>query len=79
MLMHHLSSILLELPVSIVKRAHLSGLQPAGNAVEMEGMLRHSLATWTLENVTLTHIANSPSNSAFFVRSSTLICLTLNA
>lgn len=30
---------LLKLPLPVVQRTHLSGLQPAGNTVEMEGML----------------------------------------
>ena len=37
----HLSSVLLEFPVSVVKGANLSGLQPAGDAMEVEGMLDH--------------------------------------
>ena len=31
--------LLLELPLSVIERAHLPGLQPAGYAVEMERML----------------------------------------
>lgn len=31
---------LLKLPLPVVKRAHLSGFQPARDTVEMEGMLR---------------------------------------
>lgn len=36
---YHLSAVLLELPVPVVKRANLAGLQPSGNAVEVERML----------------------------------------
>ena len=32
-------SVLLELPVSVVEGADLPGLQPAGDAVEVEGMV----------------------------------------
>lgn len=35
-----LSSILLELPVSVIERTDLSCLQPSRYAVEMEGMLK---------------------------------------
>ena len=34
-----LTAILLELPISVVEGANLAGLEPAGNAVEMESML----------------------------------------
>ncbi len=34
-----LTAILLELPISVVERADLAGLEPAGDAVEMESML----------------------------------------
>ena len=30
---------LVELPFSVVQRAHLSGLEPAGDAVEVEGVV----------------------------------------
>lgn len=34
-----LVSVFLKLPLPVVQRAHLSGLQPAGNTVEMESMV----------------------------------------
>ena len=34
-------SVLLELPVPVVEGADLSGLQPAGDAVEVEGVVTH--------------------------------------
>jgi len=34
-----LTTILLELPVSIIERADLASLQPAGDAVEVEGVI----------------------------------------
>jgi hypothetical protein len=34
-----LTTVLLELPISIVERANLTCLQPTGDAVEMESML----------------------------------------
>jgi hypothetical protein len=34
-----LTAILLELPISVVEGANLAGLQPTGNAVEVEGVL----------------------------------------
>merc|ERR1719356_1146155 len=36
-----LMSVLLKLPVSVVKRANLSGLEPPGDAVEVEGVVTH--------------------------------------
>merc|ERR1719356_1933288 len=36
-----LMSILLELPVPVVERTNLSGLQPPGDAVEVEGVVTH--------------------------------------
>lgn len=35
----HLPTIFLKLPVSVVQRTDLSGLQPSRDAVEMEGVL----------------------------------------
>ena len=34
-------SILLELPVPVVERADLPGLEPPGDAVEVEGVVTH--------------------------------------
>jgi hypothetical protein len=34
-----LTTVLLELPISVVEGANLTGLQPPGDAVEMESML----------------------------------------
>ena len=34
-------SVLLELPVPVVEGADLPGLQPAGDAVEVEGVVTH--------------------------------------
>jgi len=39
---HPLSTILLELPVSVVEGADLTRLQPAGNAVEMESVITNT-------------------------------------
>lgn len=33
------ATVLLELPVAVVERAHLAGLEPARDAVEVEGVL----------------------------------------
>jgi hypothetical protein len=33
------TTVLLKLPVSVVQRAHLPGLQPSRDAVEMEGVV----------------------------------------
>ena len=35
-------AVLLELPVSVVQGADLPGLQPPGDAVEVEGVVTHS-------------------------------------
>jgi hypothetical protein len=37
--MHNLATVLLEFPITVVERAHLSGLEPSGDAVEVEGVL----------------------------------------
>jgi hypothetical protein len=37
--MDDLATVLLELPISVVKRADLTRLEPARNAVEVEGVL----------------------------------------
>ena len=37
-----LMSIFLELPVPVVKGTNLSGLEPPGNAVKVEGVIAHS-------------------------------------
>ena len=34
-------TVLVELPVPVVKRTNLSGLEPPGDAVEMEGVVAH--------------------------------------
>ena len=34
--------LLVELPLSVVQRTHLSGLEPARDAVEVEGMVAHT-------------------------------------
>ena len=41
-------TIFLELPVSVVKRTHLPGLEPPGDAVEVESMVTHSPGHGTL-------------------------------
>lgn len=41
-LCRHLSTVLLELPVSIVERAHLSCLEPSRDAVKVEGVIADS-------------------------------------
>jgi len=35
------ATVFLELPVAVVERADLAGLEPAGDAVEVEGVLYH--------------------------------------
>jgi hypothetical protein len=37
-----LTTVFLELPVSVVQRTDLPSLQPSGDAVEMKGVLRSS-------------------------------------
>jgi hypothetical protein len=37
----HLSSVFLELPVSVVERTDLTSLEPSRDAVEMKGVLGH--------------------------------------
>lgn len=76
---HFLSTILLEFPISIVKRADLSGFEPSRNAVEMEGMLpRTSVMSNTLDRC-VAYVADSPRDSAFFSDGSALVGLTFNA
>lgn len=38
----HLVAVLLELPLPVVQRAHLSGFEPAGNTVKVEGMVTNA-------------------------------------
>ena len=84
-------SILLEFPLTVVQRAHLTSLQPTRDTVEMEGMLHK----WQEERIMnsdwngnpaefrstriMTDIANPPSDSALFTRGRCLVRLALNA
>lgn len=77
-----LTTVLLELPVSVVQRADLTGLEPSRDAVEMERMLasRGLLAgSRTLGVVrATTYVADSPSYGALLASSRSLVGLTLN-
>ena len=35
-------AILLELPITVIQRTDLTSFQPAGNTMEMEGMIAHA-------------------------------------
>ena len=74
-----LATVLLELPVSVVKRADLTGLQPAGDAVEMEGVLeKRSTVLWRTGG-RIAYVTDTPSNSALFTGSRGLVGLTFDA
>lgn len=75
-----LPTILLELPVSVVERADLAGLEPSRDAVEVEGVLQRSWLMVARSKITKsTYIADTPGNSALLAGSRGLVCLTLNA
>jgi hypothetical protein len=73
-----LSAVLLELPVSVVQWTDLSGLEPSGDAVEMERMLSH-VSSDIMDLNARTHVADTPSDSAFLACSGSLVGLTLDA
>lgn len=77
-------AVLLELPLPVVQRAHLTSLQPARNAVEMESVL-HTRNTKLLTNrphvatINKTHIAHAPGHSTLLAGGGRLIRLALDA
>ena len=72
------SSVFLELPVTVVERADLTGLQPSGDAVEMESVL-YTLLDEKRQELYPTHIADAPGDGTFFSSGSSLVCLTFDA
>ena len=73
------AAVLLELPVSVVKRADRSGLEPSRNAMEVESVLqRQWLAGTDRPEEGGAHVANTPSYCALFTGSGSLIRLTLD-
>jgi hypothetical protein len=75
------ATVLLELPVAVVERAHLASLQPAGDAVEVERVLQIQvsilLCSCTVHNKT--HVADSPRDCALFTCGCCLIGLAVDA
>ncbi len=62
------TTVLLELPVSVVQRADLPGLKPSGDAVEVEGMLFALVSSLIFssrsEGARQSYIADSPRDGA---------------
>lgn len=75
-----LTAVLLELPVTVVERAHLTGLEPARNAMEVECVLVKDLVK-ILRIICRpsrgkTYVAYTPGDSALFTGSGRLVRLT---
>lgn len=59
----HLPTVLLEFPVTIIEGAHLAGLEPSRNAVEVESMLGWLATMGTgmlFESVSIQHTLQMP-------------------
>jgi hypothetical protein len=64
------TTVLLELPVSVIERTNLTSLKPARDAMEVEGVLNNPsqlrITTCLLDSGA--YVANPPSNRAFLRR-----------
>lgn len=74
-----LTTVFLELPVSVVQWAHLAGLQPSRDAVEVEGVLDRDRQQATGQRRCSTNIADTPSYGALLAGRRSLVGLTLDA
>lgn len=76
-----LPAILLEFPVTVVERADLAGLQPTGDAVEVEGVLRNSSVRLAISEARMwqAYIADTPSHRALLARGRSLVGLAVDA
>lgn len=73
-------AVLLKFPVSVVERTHLSCLEPAGDAVEMEPVLENrQLSPGIQKYGKATHVADAPSDGALFTCRRLMVRLTLDA
>ncbi len=74
------STILLKLPVAVVERADLARLEPAGDAVEVEGVLSESQQMSARRHrKPFTYVANPPGDGALLRRGRSLIGLAVDA
>lgn len=72
----------MHLPLSIVKRTDLSGLEPTRDAVKVKGMLHTNTSVGLLAVRTIlspTHVALPPRYCAFFGGGAPLVGLTFDA
>ena len=74
-------AVLLELPVTVVERADLTCLEPAGDAVEVEGVLyEHKLASSTIDDGEgSTYVADTPGDGALLRGRRSLVGLAVDA
>jgi hypothetical protein len=73
-----LATILLELPVAVIQRADLSGLQPSRYAVEVESMLKE-VSSVSVVGSGGTYVANTPSDGTLFGCRGALVGLAFDA
>ena len=77
-----LPAVFLEFPIPVIQWAHLTGLQPARYAMEVERMLvtSHpiSIRLGRIRRGT-THVTDTPSNSTLFGCRRALVCLAFDA
>ena len=72
-------SVLLELPVPVVEGADLSGLQPAGDAVEVEGMIAPGFSICESRFLGTSFDSHAPCHGALLTGGGGLVCLALDA
>lgn len=79
-----LFAVLLEFPIAVVERANLPSLEPPGDAVEVESMLKMLIQRSNRskgscgEEWCRTYVANSPRDCAFFAHGARLVSLAFD-